>query len=184
MRVDTRGRARKTSPVFAAGSSQRRIARTLNAAYATGLLSEDTFVRRVDQLVARTVIEPRGLIGDLNLRAGRRRRTPALLRTITTEARARLGGRTIAPVHASLLALDWTGADSELSLGRHRACDVTLADLGVSRRHAHLRFRDGRWILQDLESTNGTTVNGVRVGRCELRPGDVIGVGETRLLVD
>jgi pSer/pThr/pTyr-binding forkhead associated (FHA) protein len=61
---------------------------------------------------------------------------------------------------------------------------VTLADPGVSRRHAHLRFRDGRWILQDLESTNGTTVNGVRVGRCELRPGDVIGVGDTRLLVD
>jgi hypothetical protein len=182
--VDTSGAARKTSRVFAAGRSQRRITRTLSAAYATGLLSEDTFVRRLDQLVGRTVIEPGGLVGDLNLRVGRRRRTPGLFRTITTEVRAWVDGRADVSVPVSLLALDWTGADSELVLGRHRSCDVTLTDPGVSRRHAQLRFRDGHWILQDLESTNGTTVNGIRVGRCELRPGDVVGVGETRLLVD
>ena len=59
-----------------------------------------------------------------------------------------------------------------------------LGDLSVSRRHALLRFRDGRWILQDLESTNGTRVNGEPVGRCQLRPGDALQVGDVRLLVD
>ncbi len=55
----------------AAGRSQRRIARALNTAYATGLLSEDTFARRVDELVGRAVLEPRALVGDLNVRRGR-----------------------------------------------------------------------------------------------------------------
>ncbi len=56
--VDRAPGARETLRVFAAGRSQRRIARTLNAAYATGLLSEDTFARRVDELVGRAVLEP------------------------------------------------------------------------------------------------------------------------------
>lgn len=55
------------------------------------------------------------------------------------------------------LALDWSGAISELILGRRRDCDVVLSDPGVSRRHARLFFRDGSWVLEDLDSTNGTT---------------------------
>ena len=45
-------------------------------------------------------------------------------------------------------------------------------------------FRDGSWILQDLESTNGTLLNGVRVGRCRLRPGDRIRLGTEELRID
>ena len=63
-------------------------------------------------------------------------------------------------------------------------CDVVLDDLSVSRRHARLVFRDGHWVIQDLESTNGTRVNGVRVGRCELHPGDHVDVGDERLRID
>jgi hypothetical protein len=170
--------------VFAAGRSQRRIARTLNTAYATGLLSEDTFARRVDELVGRAVLEPGALVGDLNLRAGARGRVRSLLRWLTVELPARGDGSVSAPAPSKLLALDWTGADNELLLGRHHCCDVRLTDASVSRRHAQLRFRDGRWILQDLDSTNGTRVNGVRVGRCELRPGDAVEVGAMHLLVD
>ena len=59
-----------------------------------------------------------------------------------------------------------------------------LEDPAVSRRHARLSFRDGRWILQDLGSRNGTRVNGVRVGRCEVRPGDLVELGNTHLTVD
>ena len=182
--MDTAPPARETLRVFAAGRSQRRIARTLNAAYATGLLSEDTFARRVDELVGRAVIEPGALVGDLNLRAGARGRVRSLLRRLTIELPARRDDSASAPAPSQLLALDWTGADNELLLGRHHDCDVRLTDASVSRRHAQLRFRDGRWILQDLDSTNGTLVNGVRVGRCELRPGDAVEVGEMRLRVD
>ena len=85
---------------------------------------------------------------------------------------------------AGLLALDWTGAIPELFIGRSHRCDVVLDDPGVSRRHARLLFRDGSWVLQDLQSTNGTTVNGVPVGRCQLRPGDRLIFGTACLRVD
>jgi pSer/pThr/pTyr-binding forkhead associated (FHA) protein len=61
---------------------------------------------------------------------------------------------------------------------------VVLVELSVSRLHARLVFRDGSWILQDLESTNGTIVNGVLVGRCALRPGDRLLLGKARLRID
>ena len=61
---------------------------------------------------------------------------------------------------------------------------MVFVNTTVSRRHAQLRFRDGKWVLRDLGSTNGTTVNGVRVGRCELLPGDRLGLGELLLTVD
>jgi pSer/pThr/pTyr-binding forkhead associated (FHA) protein len=69
-------------------------------------------------------------------------------------------------------------------IGRHCDCDLVLSELTVSRRHARLIFRDGRWILQDLESTNGTIVNGCRVGRSELRPGDHLALGEAHVTID
>jgi pSer/pThr/pTyr-binding forkhead associated (FHA) protein len=59
-----------------------------------------------------------------------------------------------------------------------------LTDPSVSRRHARLRFRDGHWILHDLESTNGTLVNDVPVVRCELRAGDLVALGDEHLVVD
>lgn len=69
-------------------------------------------------------------------------------------------------------------------MGRHHGCDVVFDDLSVSRRHARLVFRDGSWVVQDLESTNGTIVNGVQVGRCALRPGDHLVLGDAFLRVD
>ena len=83
-----------------------------------------------------------------------------------------------------LLALDWSGGQGELILGRHDSCDVLLSDPSVSRRHARLSFRDGSWVLQDLDSTNGTLVNGVQVGRCALRPGDRLALGDEQLRID
>jgi pSer/pThr/pTyr-binding forkhead associated (FHA) protein len=71
-----------------------------------------------------------------------------------------------------------------LLVGRDPRCDIVLRDVTVSRRHARLICRDGAWIVQDLGSTNGTAVNGVAVGRCELRPGDRLCVGDTVLWLD
>jgi FHA domain len=171
--------------VLAPGTFRNRIARTLNTAYADGLLSEDTFSLRVEQLFAGRVIDSSRLIGDLSLRDHRRswRRwfdeaVDATVGTITARwPRSR-------EQRVMLLALDWTGAQHELVLGRRPDCDVVFANTSVSRRHARLRFRDGKWVLQDLDSTNGSTVNGANVGRCELLPGDRLGLGEVLLTID
>jgi pSer/pThr/pTyr-binding forkhead associated (FHA) protein len=66
-------------------------------------------------------------------------------------------------------------------LGRSSACELVLADDTVSRRHAELRAEDGRWIVRDLDSSNGTWVNGRRVIEAEVRPGDVLHLGGCRL---
>jgi len=162
--------------VIRQGDCRRDIERTLNDAYASGLLSEETFAIRIEQLLGRRLIDPRSLIGDLSFRAQRG------WRRWLTEARTIVGSWRGA--EELLLALDWTGEPSELVIGRHYACDLVLSDRSVSRRHARIIFRDGDWVLQDLASTNGTTVNGTSVGRCVLRPGDHLVLGSERLRVD
>ena len=64
-------------------------------------------------------------------------------------------------------------------IGRGQEADLRLADTGVSRRHAVVRF-DGRTaVIEDLNSTNGTTVNGQRIRTWRLQTDDVIKVGHT-----
>ncbi len=158
--------------MLAAGSVRQRLAHTLNVAYGDGLLSEGTFAHRLDVLLRSPVVDPVSVVGDLTFR--RRHRTVDIIRRVLAPA----------PPAAPVLALDWSGAQTELLVGRHHACDVVLDHASVSRRHALLRFRDGRWVVRDLESTNGTRVNGRDVMRCRLEPGDRLMLGETSLLVD
>jgi len=70
---------------------------------------------------------------------------------------------------------------SRLLIGRSRDCDITIDDPNVSRRHAELRNEDGRWVVADLGSTNGVKVNGQRVERVALDPGDELVFGLARL---
>jgi Protein of unknown function (DUF3662)/FHA domain len=64
------------------------------------------------------------------------------------------------------------------TLGRSRQCDVVIDDPNVSRRHAEIRPRGGSWILTDLGSTNGSSLNGRRIDGAEVvRPGDEIELG-------
>lgn len=71
---------------------------------------------------------------------------------------------------------------SELTFGRDPGCDVRLGDDGVSRRHARLvALPDGAWRLEDLGSTNGTSVNGEPIDRRVLQEGDRILLGHTVL---
>jgi pSer/pThr/pTyr-binding forkhead associated (FHA) protein len=51
----------------------------------------------------------------------------------------------------------------ELTIGRDKACDVSIADEMVSAQHARLSFHHGQWWLQDLNSTNGTYLNAERM---------------------
>jgi len=62
-------------------------------------------------------------------------------------------------------------------LGRSRDCEVRLPDSDTSRRHAKIVCEDGRFVIHDLASTNGTFVNGDRIEARELAPGDRIRIG-------
>jgi hypothetical protein len=73
-------------------------------------------------------------------------------------------------------------ADGRAVLGRSKECDVQVPDPNVSRRHAELRQEGGAWWLVDLDSTNGTLLNGKRVQRAKLSDGDTIRLGELELV--
>lgn len=85
--------------------------------------------------------------------------------------------------------LVWPGGvvpigDTALVIGRSKDCDVPLADGNVSRRHAEIgRSADG-FMLRDLDSTNGTTVNGRRVKSATVGEGDEIMLGTSTLRIE
>jgi len=74
-----------------------------------------------------------------------------------------------------VLDRDW------LVIGRGRGADVVLAEATISRAHAAIGFDSNAFFVQDLGSTNGTLVNGTKVDRQELKPGDEIRMG--RLII-
>jgi pSer/pThr/pTyr-binding forkhead associated (FHA) protein len=69
-----------------------------------------------------------------------------------------------------------------VSIGREEGNSLRLNDERVSRFHAKVQFDNGEVILTDLESTNGTRVNGNVIQIRRLRPGDRVGVGRSLLL--
>lgn len=54
---------------------------------------------------------------------------------------------------------EWVLEPKEHILGRYPSNDIVIPDPYVSRRHARLFFKDGKWFIEDLDSTNGTIVN-------------------------
>lgn len=74
-------------------------------------------------------------------------------------------------------------AESEVTFGRESTNRVCLADLSVSRRHFVLERSEGGLSLRDLDSFNGTFVNGVPVKERRLEHGDKIMVGDSLFLV-
>ncbi len=69
-----------------------------------------------------------------------------------------------------------------MNIGRRRTNHVVIDDPRVSRVHAQLRLRFGRYVLYDLGSMGGTFVNGQRVTECILRHGDVISLAGVALV--
>ncbi len=70
-------------------------------------------------------------------------------------------------------------------LGRHEACSIQILDPEVSRQHFQIRYEEeaDRYLVSDMKSANGTIVNGRSVlEERELREGDVVEVGDTRLI--
>ncbi len=68
-------------------------------------------------------------------------------------------------------------------VGRDPKNDIVLDDRRVSRRHAEVRLRLGRYTLYDLQSTNGTFVNGRRIAEMVLSDEDRITIGGAELVV-
>jgi pSer/pThr/pTyr-binding forkhead associated (FHA) protein len=101
--------------------------------------------------------------------------------------------RTGSPIRGVLVVLtgDFEGTEHPLAkdetlIGRNPTTDITLLDEGISREHA-LILRDEStrsFTIEDLQSTNGTKVNGKRVRSAVLADGDAIEVGPTRFRFD
>jgi hypothetical protein len=70
-----------------------------------------------------------------------------------------------------------------ITVGRDPKNDIVLDDRRVSRRHAEIRLRLGRYTLYDLQSTNGTFVNGRRIAEMVLSHDDRITIGGAELVV-
>jgi FHA domain len=75
--------------------------------------------------------------------------------------------------------------DSPLVLvGRHPRCDARLDSAWVSLRHCILTEDGGEVVVRDLGSTNGTWINGWRVERGRLKPGDEMSIAHVRYVLE
>jgi hypothetical protein len=159
----------------------------------SGRLSHDTFIRRMNFVLrAQSRGELRDAIRDLPRPEPRRR-------AWTTGLRGRLPRLKVDPVG---VVASWLDALPRLSLvrprpavplpglalpapgsptvriGRGPGATLRMADLSVSRYHAELRHVDDGWMLRDLGSMNGTTVNDLRITTTvRVRPGDRVSFG-------
>lgn len=96
----------------------------------------------------------------------------------------------LSPVHATLRVVEvgrervYDGT-APMVIGRDRDAALVLPDPEVSRRHVRLETQNGTVFLRDLGSSNGTFLNGKRLtGAIELREGDMVDLGTTRLVVE
>ena len=72
----------------------------------------------------------------------------------------------------------------QISIGRDSVNEIVINDAEISRRHARLTFQGGKYVLEDLGSTNGTFVNGQRLaGPRVLKAGEVVSFGEQIVMV-
>jgi hypothetical protein len=72
----------------------------------------------------------------------------------------------------------------QLTIGRDSASGIAINDAEISRKHARLTFQGGKYVIEDLGSTNGTFVNGQRLASpVVLKSGDVVSLGEQIVLM-
>lgn len=111
----------------------------------------------------------------------------AIMQAAAAEASMADAGQTISLPDA-MLVLEEDGGTTEFPLsmlsyiGRSEGNQVQLARAGVSRRHAMITVAaDGRYAIQDLQSQNGTFLNGERITEATLNDGDRIAVGDVEV---
>ncbi|MEU7555733.1 DUF1707 and FHA domain-containing protein [Streptomyces sp. NPDC044571] len=146
---------------------------------ALGKLSHDTFLRRMElALVARRSEELAVLTADLEGRGAEGAWTRRVFGWVGRVSAVSAGVRRAWNAERlPKLLLPHPGAQP-LRIGRDPGSGLRLTDETVSRVHAELGLRNGMWVLTDLGSSNGTTVNGRRVtGSIAVRDGDQVGFG-------
>jgi len=93
-----------------------------------------------------------------------------------------IAGPTGAPAALVLADGRWVQlGDDPIRIGRLPDCAIPLSDSQASRHHAEVHPSDHGFVVVDLDSLNGTTVNGVVVHEKQLEDGDVITIGETAI---
>jgi FHA domain/Domain of unknown function (DUF1707) len=99
------------------------------------------------------------------------------LRAVTTRT-------SVSPAEREPFALQFPRiAGDRFTIGRDASCDLAIADMSVSRQHAQLERSPDGWLLSDLESTNGTRVNGWRVrGQVPVKVGDLVSFGNLEVI--
>ena len=68
-------------------------------------------------------------------------------------------------------------------IGRSSGCDLVIDDSAVSREHARVEVDGDAVVIHDLQSRNGTWVNGERTDSADLSPGDEIAMGRTTVVL-
>ena len=115
---------------------------------------------------------------SLSLRRSGRKNVPA---GPTPRSRRRQATRLViteGPLAGSTVPL----SPASITIGRSPACTLVLEDSYASSRHARIFPKDGAWWLEDLGSTNGTTLAGQSVtGTAELAVGVPVRIGQTTL---
>lgn len=59
-------------------------------------------------------------------------------------------------------------AGKRTKIGRSISCDIVIPDVGMSRYHAEVSSRGGRYVIEDLGSRHGVLVNGEPIGNCRV----------------
>jgi Domain of unknown function (DUF1707)/FHA domain len=161
----------------------------LTEGFAAGRLSHDTFMYRMSAVLkTRHRADLPALHADLPATPQEPGRAAALLgrlRAAWSRAPRRTApsrpARPLAPPAPPVPLTFPRGAGDSFSIGRAAECDLTIADMTVSRVHATLERTADGWLLTDLSSTNGTRVNGWRArGRVPVKAGDVVSFGNAR----
>ncbi len=110
---------------------------------------------------------------DLNMKHGRF--------SVTSQLKQGSGGLALASVvlpSGRRISL----SQGTVSVGRLPECTISVNDSNISRQHAEMRQANGYCVVADLNSTNGTLVNGLRItGEQRLNDGDIISFGSTHV---
>src|SRR3954452_1148716 len=140
----------------------------LRAGLLDGRLGTETFVSRVGAAYgSKTREQLAALTGDLPVR-----RHPLRVLLDRLASRSQPGIERSMPLQPPDVA-----AGERLILGREPSCHFVIADRSVSKRHAELERREDCWMIHDLDSRNGTRINGWRVREQRLRTGDMVELG-------